>query len=144
MKEITCKVLHPDDPGRRLHFISDFPHLVKCVRNAFVTKGVQIPSGHTYVDVIKETWKKDMDSLTLKVMPHITRSHIHPNAFEKMRVNLAFQLFSEEVLKGIFFYKDHLDRHFRTTEPTTEHVKLMERLIFVMTSKIPSKGLRPN
>ncbi|KAG0442530.1 hypothetical protein HPB47_015674 [Ixodes persulcatus] len=42
-KEITCKVPHPVDSARSLHFISEFPHLIKCVRNTFVSKGVQIP-----------------------------------------------------------------------------------------------------
>ncbi|KAM7307156.1 uncharacterized protein ISCGN_010792 [Ixodes scapularis] len=141
-KEITCKVPHPVDTARSLHFISDFPHLIKCVRNTFVSKGVQIPCGHAHVDVIKEAWKRDKEALTLKVMPHITQAHVQPNAFEKMRVNLAFQLFSQEVLKGLFFYKGDLERRFRTTEPTEQFVKLMEMLIFVMSSRVPSKGLR--
>ncbi|XP_040073445.1 uncharacterized protein LOC120845949 [Ixodes scapularis] len=141
-KEITCKVPHPVDTARSLHFISDFPHLIKCVRNTIVSKGVQIPCGHAHVDVIKEAWKRDKEALTLKVMPHITQAHVQPNAFEKMRVNLAFQLFSQEVLKGHFFYKGDLERRFRTTEPTEQFVKLMEMLIFVMSSRVPSKGLR--
>ncbi|KAK3918552.1 Transposable element P transposase [Frankliniella fusca] len=31
---------HPCDETRRLHFISDFPHLLKCMRNCFVDKKV--------------------------------------------------------------------------------------------------------
>lgn len=109
-----------------------------------MSKGLQIPTGHAHADVIKEAWKEDQNSLTLKAMPRITKSHTQPNSFEKMRVNLAFQLFSEEVLKGLFFYKEHLNKTFRAVQPTEELVKLMEKLIFVMTSRTPSKGLRPN
>lgn len=87
--------------------ISDF-HLVKCLRNSFVSKGLQIPQVH--VGSIQKAWKNDSETVTLKVMPHITRAHEQPNAYEKMRVNLAFQLFSEEVLKGLFFYKSNLRR----------------------------------
>lgn len=117
--DIKCKIPHPVNKGRSIHFISDFPHLVKYVRNAFVGKGIQIPGGHAHVDVVEEAWKMDREAVTLKVMPHITKAHIHPNAFEKMRVNLAFQLFSQEVLKGIFFYRDHLERNnTRNIEPT--------------------------
>jgi len=29
---------HPSDPSRKLFFLSDFPHLVKCMRNCFVQK----------------------------------------------------------------------------------------------------------
>ncbi|XP_049516519.1 uncharacterized protein LOC125942408 [Dermacentor silvarum] len=75
-------------------------------------------------------------------MPHLTLAHLQPNAFDKMRVHLAFQLFSEEVLKGLFFYKDKLSKIFRTAEATEQFVKMIEHLIFVMTSRVPSKGLR--
>lgn len=125
-----------------MHFISDFPHLLKCIRNAFVSTGLHIPDGHVHVHVVREAWKKDSESLTLKVMPHITQSHVQPTAFEKMRVNLAFQLFSEEVLKGIFLFKDHLVKTFKITPSTEKFIQKMERLIFIMTAQIPSKGLK--
>lgn len=141
--EITCKTLHPVDAARHLYMISDFPHLVKCVRNAFVSKGLQIPQGHVHVRPIREAWENDRKTVALKVMPRITQAHVAPNAFEKMRVNLAFQLFSEEVLKGLFFYKSDLQPKFRSLEPTEHFVRLMERLIFVMSSRTPAKGLRP-
>lgn len=142
--EIIRKAPHPVDSGRHLHMISDFPHLVKCVRNAFVSKGLQIPQGHVHVSPIKEAWKNEREAITLKVMPHITQAHVKPNAFEKMRVNLADQLFSEEVLKGLFFYKTDLQENFRIVKPTEHFVRLMEKLIFIMSSRIPLKGLRPD
>ncbi|KAH9381545.1 hypothetical protein HPB48_005480 [Haemaphysalis longicornis] len=76
-KRITRKVSHPVEPGWNVHFISDFSHLIKCIRNAFVSTGLHIPDGHTHVDVdVREAWKKDSESVTLKVMPHITQSHV--------------------------------------------------------------------
>ncbi|KAH6927223.1 hypothetical protein HPB50_001099 [Hyalomma asiaticum] len=84
-KEITCKVAYPVHSARSLHFISDFPHLVKCIRNAFVSKGLQLPGGHARVAAIKEAWKRDMDAGTLKVTPHIFQAHLEPDAFEKMQ-----------------------------------------------------------
>ncbi|KAG0440423.1 hypothetical protein HPB47_016284 [Ixodes persulcatus] len=50
---------------------------------------------------IVEAWKCDSNSLTLRAMPRITHSHLFPNSFEKMRVNLAFHLFNEEVERGL-------------------------------------------
>ncbi|KAH7964073.1 hypothetical protein HPB51_027689 [Rhipicephalus microplus] len=116
--QIICKAPHPVDSARHLHMTSDFPHLVKCVRNAFVSKRLQIRQGHVHVSPIKEAWKNDREAITLKVMPHITQAHVERIAFEKMRVNLAYQLFSEEVLKGLFFYKSNLQEKFRIVEPT--------------------------
>lgn len=124
--------------------ISDFPPLVKWVRNAFVSKGLQIPHDHVHVGPIQEAWKNDRETITLKVMPHIIQENVEPNAFEKMQVNLSFQLFSEEVLKGLFFYKSDLQQKFRTIEPTEHFVGLTEKLVFVMSSRTPVKSLRPN
>ncbi|KAH7960877.1 hypothetical protein HPB49_024191 [Dermacentor silvarum] len=61
-----------------------------------------------------------------------------------MRVNLAYQLFSEEVLKGLFFYKSDLQEKFRIVEPTEHFVRLTEKLIFIMSSRTPLKGLPPD
>ncbi|KAL1485628.1 hypothetical protein MTO96_031812 [Rhipicephalus appendiculatus] len=109
-----------------------------------VKLGLQIPQGHVHVSPIKEAWKSDREAITLKVMPHITQAHVEPDAFEKMRVNLAYQLFSEEVLKGLSFYKRDLQEKFRIVEPAKHFVRLMEKLIFMMSSRTPLKGLRPD
>lgn len=77
-------------------------------------------------------------------MPHISKAHLEPNAFEKMRVNLAFQLFSEEVLKGLFVYRKDLFKIFQAVEPTEDLVRRMEQLVFVMSARIPSKALKPD
>lgn len=38
-KDVRCKVVHPCDKQRFLYFVSDFPHLVKCVRNMMMKHG---------------------------------------------------------------------------------------------------------
>ncbi|KAH9379818.1 hypothetical protein HPB48_010409 [Haemaphysalis longicornis] len=53
----VCKVQHPADDNRSLHFLSDFPHLVKCVRSSVVSTGLHIPEGCVRMDVVKEAWK---------------------------------------------------------------------------------------
>lgn len=40
-----CKVQHPVDNKRSLHFISDFPHLVKCIRNGLLQADFTTPTG---------------------------------------------------------------------------------------------------
>ncbi|KAH6943996.1 hypothetical protein HPB50_001152 [Hyalomma asiaticum] len=47
---ITCKASHPVDPSRELHFCSDFPHLVKCIRNTFVSTGFTTPDGRACIE----------------------------------------------------------------------------------------------
>lgn len=39
VSEDKVSVKHPVDPERRLWFFSDFPHLIKCLRNFFTKQG---------------------------------------------------------------------------------------------------------
>lgn len=140
---ITPSVSHPVVKGRRLFFISDFPHLVKCARNGFIKAGYKTPEGTAYVEHIRIAHKEDKSATTLKVMPKITASHVNPNNFEKMKVNLAFHLFSGEVLRGLFFYKNEITSSWSDPAPTQAFILLMVKLIQAMTARIPSQGLRP-
>ncbi|KAH8018765.1 hypothetical protein HPB51_012084 [Rhipicephalus microplus] len=103
---IRSKCPHVVDDTRALHFFSDFPHLLKNVRNAFLQKGYETPKGRVHADFIKEAWKEDNKNVTLKVMPHTSRVHLYSTSFEKMRVAPALPIFSEEVLKGLFFLQE--------------------------------------
>lgn len=40
---VTPSVQHPSGDGGCLSFLSDFPHLVKCVRNGFIKAGCKTP-----------------------------------------------------------------------------------------------------
>lgn len=62
----------------------------------------------------------DSCNVTLKVMPGITRCHIEPNAFEKMRVSYAFQLFGTKVLQAFHLYKDTLEATLGRMDATQE------------------------
>lgn len=144
-KENTvCRRQHPTDPERFLHFISDFPHLLKCVRNTFVRTGVKLPEGHATVDPIDCARKLDeQHDTTLKAMPHISKSVVHPNGFEKMRVNYAVRLYSDEVLRGLFLYNAIIEEKHGSTAATVSFVERMRRLIEAMTSRCSSDALKP-
>lgn len=51
--KITCSREHPVDPSRELFFLSDFPHLFKCLRNSLLKGPLNTPSGMVSV----ETWQ---------------------------------------------------------------------------------------
>lgn len=50
---ITCKVAHPVDSSRELHFCSDFPHLLKRIRNTFVSPGFTTRDGRACIERIE-------------------------------------------------------------------------------------------
>lgn len=141
---IKPSAAHPVGDNRRLFFFSDFPHLVKCIRNGFIKTGYKTPRGHVDVTPIKIAHELDKCATTLKVMPKITDVHVHPNNFEKMKVNLAFHLFSLEVLRGLFFYKRQIVKQCSYSDQTEKFVDFMHKLIDVMTSRVPSGALKPN
>ncbi|XP_077513304.1 uncharacterized protein LOC144124486 [Amblyomma americanum] len=145
-KKTVCKVKHPVDDSRSLHFLSDFPHLVKCVRNSVVKTGLQIPEGRVRPDVVKEAWKCDNRNVVrLQAMPHVTKAVIEPNGFEKMKVNYAFTFFSDEVLRGLSAYKNDIESMCGKgcSEPTVSFIRRMSKLISAMTSRWSRDAMRP-
>lgn len=109
-KKVVCKTEHPVDSKRALHFVSDFPHLIKCLRNGLHKTGFTTPDGHVSIRAVREAFLRDCSVRTLKVMPGLTEAHLDPNSFEKMRVCLAFQLFGTSVLRGMTFYKADIEK----------------------------------
>ncbi|KAH7979970.1 hypothetical protein HPB49_012296 [Dermacentor silvarum] len=57
-----------------------------------------------------------------------------------MKANFAFPLFSAEVLRGLFFYKNEISKRWSDPAPTQAFVLMMVKLIEAMTASIPSKG----
>lgn len=88
------------------------------------------------------TWKVDSGPFTLKVAPKLTRSHIYPSGFEKMRVNLAFYIFSSTVEHAMNFHKEKIEQQYPNLEPTKVFINMMAQTIDAMTSRFPAEALR--
>ncbi|XP_075739015.1 uncharacterized protein LOC142784501 [Rhipicephalus microplus] len=99
------------------HFISDFPHLVKCIRNGLLQADFTTPTGPASLRPVKEALTLDGSNVTLQAMPGITTRHTQPNNFEKMRVTYAFQLFSDTVLNGLRLYKNDVEAKCGSIQP---------------------------
>ncbi|KAG0410594.1 hypothetical protein HPB47_012294, partial [Ixodes persulcatus] len=140
---VTCKVVHPADEERHLYFVSDFPHLVKCVRNLMMKHGFNTHEGRAHWEHVSTTWKCDNNNVTCKVAHKLTRAHIFPDGFQKMRVNLAFQIFSSSVVRAMSFHEEKIEAQYPNLKPTKLFVNLMADLVVVMTSRFPAQALRP-
>ncbi|XP_054928431.1 uncharacterized protein [Dermacentor andersoni] len=116
--KITCSREHPVDPSRRLFFLSDFPHLLKCLRNSLLKGPLNTPDGMVSIQPVRQAFKLDSSQLTLKAMPGLTSAHLQPNGFEKMRVTFAFQLFGNRVINGLHFYKEKLESSWGNIDAT--------------------------
>ncbi|XP_077486615.1 uncharacterized protein LOC144097881 [Amblyomma americanum] len=137
------KVQHPVDPSRSLHFVSDFHHLVKCLRNGLLKSSFNTPAGEVSLRPVREALKLDGTNVTLQAMPGIRSCHVNPNNFEKMRVSYAFQLFGDTVLNGLRLYKTELEASGGSLEPVLTFFGMIRDLIEIMTSRFPAKALRP-
>lgn len=67
----TSKIEHPSDASRHLYFISDFPHLIKCLRNSLLKSGFNTPAGH--VSLMFFTHITHCISYMLTLSPSLTR-----------------------------------------------------------------------
>ncbi|XP_040063511.2 uncharacterized protein LOC120837930 [Ixodes scapularis] len=141
--EVTCKLEHPVDSSRHLHFLSDFPHLLKCLRNTLLKYPLNTPDGMVSMRPVREAFKKDSSNVTLKAMPGLTSVHLQPNGFEKMRVSFAFQLFGDRVINGLQFFQDELESSCSSFDATLSFFRTINNLIKIMTSRFTAKALRP-
>ncbi|XP_077496128.1 uncharacterized protein LOC144107018 [Amblyomma americanum] len=141
-----CSAVHPIDPDRQLYFISDFPHLIKCLRNGLLKSDFQVPEVKVSMQVVRKALRVDStrSCVTLQAMHGITNSHTNPNNFERMRVSLAFQLFGKKVSDGLELYKTTIEEHGGDITATVNFFKVIHDLIEILTSRFPVEALRPN
>ncbi|KAJ8911512.1 hypothetical protein NQ315_012483 [Exocentrus adspersus] len=90
-ENVSCE--HIMDSSRRLWFCSDFPHLLKNVRNFIVSK----PETWTPDGVVKlHHWDRIVEleqpmSYTLKLAPKLCHDNVHPKHYQKMNVGRAYR-----------------------------------------------------
>ena len=125
---------------RRLYLLSDYVHLVKCVRNNLLNrKFFNFEDGlvrlQHYIDLHK------LDSLNggLKAAPKLTEAHINPNNLQRMNVRLAVQLFSNSTADALQFYTSTGMLH--DTEATISFTRRMNKLFDILNAKKPGQGL---
>ncbi|KAH6933468.1 hypothetical protein HPB50_015413 [Hyalomma asiaticum] len=109
LTETKCSTLHPVDPTCKLHFLSDFPHLIKCLRNGLLRSDYETPERRVSLEFVRKALALDGCSVTLQAMHGITKSHTNPTNFEKMRSILTFQLFGEKVIHGLQLFKSGIE-----------------------------------
>ena len=98
-----------DDP---IYFFADPTHLFKLLRNELITHDLHLP------DWVKDSWHIEkggcivswrfiqklydiQENSMYRIAYKITPSHLNPSSFEKMRVNFAYHIFSEETAAAI-------------------------------------------
>ena len=96
--------ISPETPSfkvnnKEIFVLYDAPHLIKSLRNMLMTRNLKTPDGTVSWDIIRQLYELDQNSVRL--CPKLTTKHIFPNAFEKMKVKYATQIFSHSVASAI-------------------------------------------
>nr|XP_037280523.1 uncharacterized protein LOC119173843 [Rhipicephalus microplus] len=144
-ENIQCRMRHPKDSSRYVHFLSDFPHLIKCLRNNLLLHDFNTPDGLVSLDAVKDVYAMDGSIVTLRVMHGIREAHLNPNNFEKMRVPYAYQLFGPQVTRGLRFYQQDVEPSRRSCiQATLRFFEMINSIINIMSSRYARVALRLN
>ena len=144
INNVKCSIPHPTDTSRRLWALSDFVHIIKCVRNNFHKKNEMFYNNDTVkYKYYRKLYEVDTSSdfSGLRVCPKLTKAHIDPNTFQKMNVRLAFQLFSRSVADGIKFFRETHFSGFEGSESTEQFTRDLNCLVDILNSSSPVNGL---
>ncbi|XP_064094805.1 uncharacterized protein LOC135207146 [Macrobrachium nipponense] len=86
---------------KNMYFFYDTPHLLKSIRNNFKKYDIQVDGQKVSWKYIEKFFEAD-SQMWLRLAPKLTASHVFNTGFDKMRVNLAAQVFSRSVAAGLF------------------------------------------
>lgn len=103
-EQVSCD--HFVDEERSLWFINDFPHLIKNVRNWIPDKCTRVfetLDGKVKLSHWEEVFKAEDNPVFYKLTEH----HLQHKLYQKMSVELAYQLFDEKIVDAMEMYRDN-------------------------------------
>jgi hypothetical protein len=136
--------IHPCNAERKLRMCSDFPHLIKCIRNRLVSKAeFHVPEGRVQLTHFKMLVEYDANH-EFKLAPKLTQKHIKPEHHEKMTTRYAFQLFSATVADSLTILKEKGIPGFSDCEATIQFCRRINHLCDIFNSNNSFNALRLN
>ena len=109
---VSCYSNHPFLEGQKMYFLADIPHLLKNIRNCLLTQDIVLPpdvlikehliSPKVSIQHIAAVINHEEDN-ELKIAPVLSRHHVEPGQYQKMRVSTAAQLLSHSTASVLRF-----------------------------------------
>lgn len=105
-KILQPSIDHPLDPSRKLFFLFDTVHILKCIRNNWETKrninkSLQFPDMNDHSVILSAQYRhlelifeKEKDSL-VKYGHTLSAKVLYPSSIQKQNVNLALRIFND-------------------------------------------------
>ncbi|KAK3931553.1 DNA transposase [Frankliniella fusca] len=133
---------HPVDSNRRLWFVSDFPHLVKSMKQRIVNaEELQTPDGPVklkyWLIVVQEDNKRG-----IKVSPKLSMDHFSSDTYAAMSVGKAFYFFSEQAATAMEHYKMIGIKGMEDCDSAVKFIRRVNVLLDAMNSNTRSEGLK--
>ena len=144
-EEVTWKTTNiyseEDEDGQRdLFFISDVPHLLKCLRNNFSQDKLWRNGQQISWTAVKRLYYQHRDR-TFRKACKLKAEHIELNNFSKIKVYLAAQVMSETVAQNL---EDLNDPQLRET---IDFIRMVDRFFDCLNGHNTTRGkytLKPN
>lgn len=87
--------------GEKVYYFFDTPHLLKSTRNNLLKHNFQLDNGQMcQMSYIQSLYDFDKGRIN-RIVPKLSEIHLNPSSFQKMKVSLAAQIFSQHVASGI-------------------------------------------
>ena len=89
--------------GRRIFYLYNPPHIIKAIRNNMTNYEFHFDGKIASWKDIEAVYAND-SKLPIRLCPKLTKKHMHPNRFQKMKVKYATQVLSHTVSAAISTY----------------------------------------
>lgn len=86
---------------KKMYGLYDVPHLLKSFRNNLLLKNIQTENGSASWQDIEKVYEIDQTSIRARLLPNLSRSHLQPTLFQKMKVSLAAKVLSRTTAAGL-------------------------------------------
>ncbi len=140
---------HPCSKDRKLFFLFDSVHLLKCVRNNWLCH-CHTESTFTYPDIkygtickaslnhLRKLYKAEKDSI-VRMAPGLSHKALYPSNVERQNVKLVLKVFVEKTVAAVNHYglQNHVD-----VSGTSKFINIILRLWKVLNVKSTDKGRR--
>lgn len=121
--------------GRKIYALFDVPHLIKSIRNNFMTNNFIIGGKEMSFQDIVNTYDIDKKSESSRSLTKLTDCHLNPNSFQKMSVRLATQIFSNSVAAAVKTCSQTGELKSETANATADFVLVVNNMFHALNSR---------
>jgi len=139
---VNCKQPYFNIKKQKYFYLFDPPHLIKSIRNnlmkydtSFENENKRYTASCKYIE---DFFEKD-SGLKFRAAPKLTKDHIYPTNFKKMKVKFASQVCSHTVAAGLYTHASLNSLPLEATE-AADFLSLFDQLFDCSNSSTSQKA----